>query len=192
MNIQKIIDYIDGIKPNPYTEEDKVMWLNEVEGVIQTDVLLRGPADIVTYFYRSLWEGEGIVFADDATLILPDPAVVHKGGRVTLSGLTVALGNELIEAVVEAVEEGGRVLKFAPGTFSKVGVTETAEAMLEFDGSNTELLAEAPFQKLYYTYLMAMIDLMNGDYSKYQNAMTLFNSHLTCYSRWKANNRSES
>lgn len=192
MNIQKIIDYIDGIKPNPYTEEDKVMWLNEVEGVIQTDVLLRGPADIVTYFYRSLWEGEGIVFADDATLILPDPAVVHKGGRVTLSGLTDALGNELIEAVVEAVEEGGRVLKFAPGTFSKVGVTETAEAMLEFDGSNTELLAEAPFQKLYYTYLMAMIDLVNGDYSKYQNAMTLFNSHLTCYSRWKANSRSES
>lgn len=192
MNIQKIIDYIDGIKPNPYTEEDKVMWLNEVEGVIQTDVLLRGPADIVTYFYRSLWEGEGIVFADDATLILPDPAEVHKGGRVTLSGLTVALGNELIEAVVEAVEEGGRVLKFAPGTFSKVGVTETAEAMLEFDGSNTELLAEAPFQKLYYTYLMAMIDLVNGDYSKYQNAMTLFNSHLTCYSRWKANSRSES
>ena len=191
MNIQKIIDYIDGIKPNPYSEEDKVMWLNEVEGVIQTDVLLRGVSDIVTYFYRSLWEGEGIVFADDATLVLPDPAEVHKGGRVTLSGLSKALGNELIDAVVEEVKDGGCVVRFAPGTFSKIGITETAEALLEFDGAETELLAEAPFQKLYYTYLMAMIDLANGDYSKYQNAMTLFNSHLTCYSRWRANSRKE-
>lgn len=186
MNIQKIIDYVDGIKPNPYTEEDKVMWLNEVEGVIQTDVLLCGAEDIVTYFYNSLWEGEGISFPDDATLVLPDPAEVHKGGKVTLSGLQTALGNELIDAVVEEVAENGRVLKFAQGTFPKTGVTETAEAMLEFDGAQTELLAEAPFQKLYYTYLIAMIDLANGDYSKYQNSMVLFNSHLTCYSRWHA------
>ncbi|MBQ2764125.1 MAG: hypothetical protein IJF43_03685 [Firmicutes bacterium] len=186
MNIQKIIDYIDGIKPNPYTEEDKVIWLNEVEGVIQTDVLLREPEEIVTYYYRTLWEGEGICFADDATLILPQPAEVHKGGKVTLSGLSAALGNELIDAEVVDVREKGRVLKFAPGTFSKIGITETAEAMVEFDGAETELLAEAPYQKLYYTYLMAMIDLANGDYSKYQNAMTLFNSHLVCYTRWKA------
>ena len=186
MNIQKIIDYIDGIKPNPYTEEDKVMWLNEVEGVIQTDVLLREPEEIVTYHYNSLWEGEGIVFADDATLILPDPAEVHRGGKVTLSGLSKALGNELIDALVEDVVDGGRVLKFAPNTFPKTNITETSEAMLEFNGAETELLAEAPFQKLYYTYLMAMIDLTNGDYSKYQNVMTLFNSYLVCYTRWKA------
>lgn len=184
MKIGKIIDYVDGVKPNAYSEEEKVLWLNEVEGVIQTDVLLRRPEEIITYYYHSLWEGTGLSFPDDGTLMLPEAIEAHPGGTVTLSGLSEGAGNELVAAPVLEVREGGRVLCFAPGTFSRTGITETAEALLEFDGSGTEVLAAAPFQKLYYTYLLAMIDFHNGEYSKYQNGMALFNSFLVCYSRW--------
>lgn len=49
-----------------------------------------------------------------------------------------------------------------------------------------ELLVYPPHNKLYNVYLSAMIDFYNGEYDKYQNGITLFNSHYGEYMRWYA------
>lgn len=49
-----------------------------------------------------------------------------------------------------------------------------------------ELLVYAPHNKLYNVYLSAMIDFYNGEYDKYQNSITMFNSHFGEYMRWYA------
>lgn len=46
MKVQTIIDRLDRVKPNAYTDEDKLAWLNEVEGKVQTEIHLISIADV--------------------------------------------------------------------------------------------------------------------------------------------------
>lgn len=106
MKLEQIIRMVDDIKPNAFSDETKTIWLSECEGLVQTEVMLLDPAEIIRYSF---------------------------------------------EADREA-----------------------------------ELLAKAPHDKIYWTYLTAMIDFGNGEYSKYQNTMELFNSYFGEYMRWYA------
>ena len=43
--VREIIDYADRIKPNAFSDEDKVMWMNEIEGRIMREIFLMSEAD---------------------------------------------------------------------------------------------------------------------------------------------------
>ena len=45
----EVIALVDEIKPNAFDEAAKTMWLNEVEGMVQTEVFLFAPADVIQY-----------------------------------------------------------------------------------------------------------------------------------------------
>ncbi len=47
--IYNVLRYVDDIKPNRFTDDTKVQWLNEVEGYIQTEVMMLALADVVQY-----------------------------------------------------------------------------------------------------------------------------------------------
>ena len=47
--IRNVISYVDAIKPNAFDEGVKVQWVNEVEGYIQTEVMMLALADTVQY-----------------------------------------------------------------------------------------------------------------------------------------------
>ena len=49
MKIAEVIAFVDDIKPNAFSDETKLRWINECEAMIQTEVLLISPHDIVTY-----------------------------------------------------------------------------------------------------------------------------------------------
>ena len=106
MNVQQVIRLVDDIKPNAFSDEAKTAWLNEAEGLVQTEVLLLAPEEIIVYS----WE----------------------------------------------------------------------------EDKETELLVKPPHDKLYWTYLTALIDFANGEYLKYQNTLQMFNSHFGEYMRWYA------
>ncbi len=53
-------------------------------------------------------------------------------------------------------------------------------------GLNAQPLVEFPYNDLYDHYLMAMIDYHNGEYSKYQNSMEMFNARYSAFVRWFA------
>lgn len=58
----------------------------------------------------------------------------------------------------------------------------------EWPGSKDyKLLVNPPFDKLYLSYMQAMIDYHNGEYGKYQNTMTKFNSDFSEFMGWFAN-----
>ncbi len=46
------IKFTDAIKPNAFTNEQKTQWINEVEGMVQTQVLLIKSPDIITYTWE--------------------------------------------------------------------------------------------------------------------------------------------
>ncbi|MGM9567973.1 MAG: hypothetical protein ACI3W6_07335 [Clostridia bacterium] len=189
MTIKELMDFVDRVKPNAFSSAEKTVWLNEVEGLVQTDVLLFAGPSILAYVYESVWEGKGVSFPDDQTMIIPAPTDFHAGGELTVTGCLDYAGNNVSAKKIIECSSDGCVLKFEKGTFPKIGSEgETGTVTVSFDGSPTELLVSAPHQKIYYTYVMAMIDFANGEYNKYQNSMALFNSFFDCFTRWYAQN----
>ena len=102
--LNDVLSYVDEIRPNAFTDEHKLKWLNELEGTIQQLVLRRKPEETVLYQLP----GDGV----------------------------------------------------------------------------TELLAPFPHDKVYWMYLCAMLDFANGEYSKYQNSMAMFNAAYGEYEKW--------
>lgn len=106
MKLKEVLSFVDGVKPNACTEEQKTRWVTDCEGMVQTQVLLLAPEEILTY----AWPGDG----------------------------------------------------------------------------DTELLVSPPHDKLYLSYLCALIDFANGEYGKYQNSMQMFNAEFSEFMRWFA------
>jgi hypothetical protein len=103
MTLSELIAYADAVKPNAFDAATKTVWVNEVEGMVQTDVMLLASEDVIAY-----------TAAD----------------------------------------------------------------------TDTELLAAPPHDKLYRSYLCAMIDFNHGEYDRYNNSMTLFNTQYSEYMEW--------
>ena len=106
MKLKNVISRVDGMKPNAFSNEVKVGWVNELENMVQTEIFLLAPEEMVEY----TWE-------------------------------------------------------------------ENAES---------ELLIRAPYSKLYWIYLHAMIDFTHGEYEKYSQTMQMFNAWLQEYQIWYA------
>lgn len=102
----EVIAMVDEIKPNAFSDEAKTAWLNECEGMVQTEVFLLAPVEIICYCWP-----------------------------------------------------------------------EDRDAVL---------LVKSPHDKLYWSYLSAMIDFANGEYNKYQNTMQMFNASYGEFMRWYA------
>ena len=49
--LKGVIDYVDEIKPNAFSNAAKTQWINECEGLVQTEVLLRASEEILAYSY---------------------------------------------------------------------------------------------------------------------------------------------
>lgn len=49
--LKQIIDLVDGLKPNAFSNDQKTQWVNECEGKVQTEVFLLRPEDIVNLTY---------------------------------------------------------------------------------------------------------------------------------------------
>lgn len=109
MKIEKLLRLVQSLKENPFDIEVLLMWVNEVEGMVLTDVLLLSPSSLKPY----------------------------------------------------ELENNGN----AP---------------------DAELTAPYPYDKLYLQYLMAQIDFANGEYSKYQNSMQMFNTYYTEFVHYAA------
>lgn len=104
VTIENIIDAVDALKPNPYTDAQKTAWLSRCEGQILTECYLMPIEDVPVY--------------DCST----DSGIVP--------------------------------------------------------------LVPPPYDKLYESYICAMIDYANGEYNKYQNTMQMFNRDMSDFVRW--------
>lgn len=52
------------------------------------------------------------------------------------------------------------------------------------DDVDDELLVDAPHDEMYIRWLEAQIDYANGEYSKYNNSITMFNTAYNAYQNW--------
>lgn len=52
------------------------------------------------------------------------------------------------------------------------------------DDMEQELIVGPPHDKLYYTYLCAMVDFTNGEYEKYNNSILIANAFMSEWAAW--------
>lgn len=64
MTLSNVIAFVDGIKPNAFTPEQKTAWVNEVEGYVMTDIFLLAPTEYTAY----VWPED-----QNTVLLVPDP-----------------------------------------------------------------------------------------------------------------------
>lgn len=56
------------------------------------------------------------------------------------------------------------------------------------DDMNTELLVTFPHDKIYLLYLIAKIDELNGEYSRYANSSAIYNAAYNNFAVWFLSN----
>ena len=185
MIIRELFDYIDEIKPNAFSNDTKTVWLNEVEGMVQTEAFLLSEKEIVEY----RWSADvttPVTFPDDRTLGIADKTVLQQfrpGGKLTFTPPAPYADNAKTGIVIQGFNADG--LLFPAGSFPTLG-SVAASTELSYDGSSIKLLVEPPHSKLYAEYVMARIDYANGEYDKYENSMQMFNAFWGEFMRWFA------
>jgi hypothetical protein len=107
MTINEVIQAVDSLKPNGYSELEKIQWLSELDGTIKAEII-----------------------------------DTHEGSEEI--------------------------------TFNGYDETTPLE---------TELIATAPYDRLYKSWLESRIDYANGDFTRYNNSVTVFNTDYLSYQR---------
>ncbi|MHB1153999.1 MAG: hypothetical protein ACYCWE_20760 [Eubacteriales bacterium] len=188
MILKDVITYADAVKPNAFDTATKTHWINEAEGMVMANVLLATIEVMQNYIYKyaSTWTGAGITFPTTETMLLPERSDFSIGGTVVIADLVEnAVNNSATARQILDISDDELTLTFAPGMFT-IGLTADSAGTLTFDGSETVLLVQAPFDKLYRSYLCAMIDFANGEYDRYNNSMQMFNKQLSELTGWYA------
>lgn len=108
MTLMEAISHVDSIKPNRYTQVEKIKWLSILDGIVKTEII-----------------------------------DTHEGA--------------------EAV------------TFN--GYDDIAHL-------TTTLLIPAPYDDVYYRWLEARIDYANGEYGKFNNSITMYNTAYTAFEKF--------
>ena len=53
MTLEQAIQAADSGKPNAFDDDTKTAWINEVEGLVQTEVFLLAPVEIIRYDWKT-------------------------------------------------------------------------------------------------------------------------------------------
>jgi len=185
MTIKQVLDYVDEIKPNAFSNATKTLWLNEVEGLVQTEIFLWNDSECFQYNYA--YSGSASVyFPDEHTIAFTDTSLLKNfrpGGKITnFAPSSPYAGNSFSSRVIQEITDTGLVFEESFGTTGETPTTTT----VKYSGEDVELLVKYPHDKIYGAYLIAKVDFANGEYDKYANTMTMFNAFWGEFSRWFA------
>ena len=189
MTIKEVLDYVDRIKKNDFTAAEKMRWINEIEGYVQVQIMLLAQPECISYYPVSESDMSGISFPASNQMLLPRKLKAHVGGLISIEGLVSYPNNNRPNLEILSISEGGKLIGFAEGTFADTGTTpESAIAQLTFDGQETELLVPAPFERLYYEYVLCKISENLEESSAQNNRIATFEETWENFAEWYANN----
>lgn len=217
MKISELIAYADAVKPNAFDTATKIIWINEIEGMVQTEVMMVALANIIQYL------------ATDTTKTLLVPAPHDKMYRSYLSAMIeFANGdydkyNNSMQMFNMQYEEYSKWYRreYSSGTGSIADIITFIDTLKpnkyedsikvvwlnEVEGrvqseilwsdtiitySDTDMatvpLVPAPHNKLYRSYLLAKTEFTNGEYDKYKESMLVFETQFAEYKKWYTKN----
>ena len=220
MTIEKLFAYVSKVKPHAFDDEVLLRWLSECEGMIQSEILLLSPDDVITYESvdatktvtvtvtadadatsdrtkdRALLtvrdaSGECVLDLTESELLCGEKKTFTLKDASTGSSKTVEAERKASD---DAIAPGAVTLTVTVGGSSPV-VTAVTPAAPSWEAAASAsglcpitLLVPAPYDRMYYAYLEAMIDYQEGEYNGYANTLERFNAEWSEYSRWVGDN----
>ena len=220
MTIEKLFAYVSKVKPHAFDNDVLLRWTSECEGMIQSEILLLSPDDVITYESvdatktvtvtvtadadatsdrtkdRALLtvrdaSGDCVLDLTESELLCGEKKTFTLKDASTGSSKTVEAERKASD---DAIAPGAVTLTVTVGSSSPV-VTAVTPAAPSWDAAASAsglcpitLLVPAPYDRMYYAYLEAMIDYQEGEYNGYANTLERFNAEWSEYSRWVGDN----
>lgn len=104
--------------------------------------------------------------------------------------MTIHTCMELVDAMAPNGVASSVKLRFLGEIEGKVKVEllgempEDSRPFDQYTAETTELCVPHPYDQLYWLYVMAMMDYVNGDLARYENSAALFNIAYQNYGKW--------
>ena len=58
MRLKEVVEMVDAVKPNAFSNHQKTIWINDIEGKIQSEIFLFAPVQIICYNWDADQETE--------------------------------------------------------------------------------------------------------------------------------------
>ena len=157
-------------------ENTLARWISDVDGYISKDILLISE-NLPDYMYSEGFTGDISVFSAN-TLSGSFPHVSRScrmEGTITYdNGETQSLNAQILSADDSLVTFESEIFATHLGASGKLRGS--------FIGYDAELLvSDAPYRRMYFLYLSAMIDFVNKQFNLYSNELTEYNSTVSDY-----------
>ena len=162
MTISEAINKIDSLKPNGYSQTDKISWLSLADGMIKNNIIDTHEIDGEQAAIEEYIKGRAEAYEKD----------VEEYAKI--NEVTIEEARENIEFHEISYKEAKEHIR----------ATRTD---LFFNGYNddtpldTELVVKAPYDELYISFLASKIDFFNGEFVRYNNNIVRFNDTMTAY-----------
>lgn len=153
MTIQDALTMADTMRPNRIDDEQKIMWLSQLDGIIWNDL-------VVTHeIPQRILEQYGIDLPERKSVdVLPNTPADQ-----------IIWGQSPWDVPKEAFYPPQHIqLPDFPGYGNETD-------------RGTELLVQPPYHDLYLHWLLSRIDMINQEYDLYQNDAALFNNAYLTY-----------
>jgi hypothetical protein len=151
------INHLDAVKPNGYSQTEKIRWLSTLDGIVKAEII--DNHEIKVEFVENKTTGKLDLYVFDKLIDSFD--VIAKGEyKSEKTGLIFTDKQKMIEAAC---------------AFN--GYTENTAL-------TTELLIPHPYDEVYIRWLESQIDYANGEYGKYNNSMAMYNTAYVAFQNY--------
>ena len=164
MRIAEVIERVDALYPNTYTNEEKVGWCYDVSCGIR---------DSIVKVYRVR---EQTIEKDGDQILMPEGVNFSDVDSVFVNGLPVAKvdGRSLVGGPLPAGANAKVVYKVMPDAYSIADGTIDPDAETEMG---------APYDSLYVDYVCAQIAFYQNDMNDYSKFIGTYNEKLMEFAR---------
>lgn len=186
--IRQIIDAVDGLKSNTYTDAQKLAWLNEVEQSVKEEIM------------RSFLHTTVQRLANTSEYSLPNGVTFEDIEVLYMDGIEADRLDQRSYLHSTCGDRG----YYKPTTASKFAINPTPisdddsaypgirlvylDKFTEYTNANSYgtsmLITQPQHKKVYQFYLLAQIDLFNQEYENYNNKIIQYNAAYKDFSDW--------
>jgi hypothetical protein len=178
---------VDGLKPNSYTDAQKITWINEVEQVIKEEIMRTFVKSTIARVSGTTDYAlpDGVAFEDIEDVYINSIWIPQLDARSYLD--TYKGDNGYYKPDAE------NSIAFSPTPIvtddeNYPGIQISyLDRFAEYTDEELDLdlmITQSRYQKVYTFYIMAQIDLFNKEYENYNNMMAQYNAAITDYRTW--------
>ena len=158
MTVLEAINRLDAIKPNSYSQSEKIKWLSTLDGIIKSEIMDTHEHNVE--LKENPTTGKVDLYAFD---IMVDSFTVNNNGEYVSS-------NGKVYKSAQAVITAGKAMNHPFNGYTDGALGKT-------------LIVGAPYDDIYVKWLEAQIDYANGEYGKYNNTKTMYGNAYDSFAR---------